>query len=51
MVAWWLNIILPHLQEAPRVKCLVQTGGTVWEELGSLASLEELCRWGWALRF
>lgn len=44
MVAWWLNIMLPPPPGAPRVKCLVQAGGTAWEELGSLALLEDVCR-------
>jgi hypothetical protein len=26
-------------------------GGTVWEGLGSIAFLEEVCLGGWALRF
>lgn len=25
-------------------------GGAVWEGLGSAASLERVCHWGWALR-
>jgi hypothetical protein len=25
--------------------------GTVWEGLGGVALLEEVCLWGWALRF
>lgn len=24
--------------------------GTVWEEVGGVTSLKELCHWGWALR-
>jgi hypothetical protein len=28
-----------------------QVGGTIWEGLGSVAILEEVCPWGWALRF
>ena len=26
-------------------------GGTVWERLGSVALLEEVCHWGWAFMF
>ena len=26
-------------------------GGTVWEGLGGVALLEEVCHWEWALRF
>ena len=26
-------------------------GGTIWERLGGTALLEEVCLWGWALRF
>lgn len=26
-------------------------GGTIWEELGSVALLVEVCHWGWALSF
>ena len=32
-------------------ECLVLKDGTVWEGLGGVALMEELCHWGWALRF
>lgn len=32
-------------------ECLVPAGGTVWEELGGLALLEEVCHWKWTSRF
>lgn len=31
--------------------CLVPIGGTVLEGLAGVVVLEELCHWGWALRF
>lgn len=26
-------------------------GGTVWEQLGGVAFLQEICYWGWAWKF
>ena len=46
-VVVWMSIApMAHLFE-----CLVPAGGTVWEELGGVALLEEVCHWKWALRF
>ena len=39
------------LTENGPVACLVSVGGTVWEGLGGVALLEEVCHWGLPLRF
>jgi hypothetical protein len=30
---------------------LTPVGGSVWERLGSVGCLEEVCHWEWALKF
>jgi hypothetical protein len=44
----------PPPQTPHRLICLntwSSIGGIVWEGLGGVDLLEEVCHWGWALRF
>jgi hypothetical protein len=38
------------MRMAPRGSYWSPVGGTIWEELGDVALLEEMCHWGQALR-
>lgn len=46
VVAWMIQSPQAHV-----FVCLVPDSGTVWEELGGMAKLEEVCHWKLALRF
>lgn len=40
-----------HLPQSQAFESLVSSLVSVWAELGSVTLLEEVCHWGWALKF